>query len=233
MAGSGRMPLRMFYLALCMPGSPTARVPPPTARKASKTCACSSVLVSLTGEPGGDERHDHRSCCHAWPTATNTFAALRLLRMSDHAEDAEILTLRHHRDQGHGDRGPGRVVARRSQPAPHAVPLARGPHRGPTRPRHAVACLPAAIRHGAHLPAAEGGTRLDRRSRAHPRAGPALDMDRRRRLHPTPPGAASHACRRHRSRGVPGSATSPGFKSAGSTPSSLGCNASRRIPLPS
>ena len=77
--------------------------------------------------------------------------------------------------------GPGR------NPPPRPVDLARGPHRNPLGPRRPPTGLLAQIRHGAHLRAAEVGTRPDRRPTAHPRTDPALDLDRSRRLRPTPP----------------------------------------------
>jgi hypothetical protein len=51
-----------------------------------------------------------------------------------------------------------------------------------------LACLPAPLRHRAHLPLRQKHPRLDHTGAADPRPGRPLDLAGRRRLHPTAPG---------------------------------------------
>ena len=90
-----------------------------------------------------------------------------------------------------------------AQPQPTEDAVAVVVRTGRTGPRPMLACLPAPLRHRAHLPLHQKHPRLDHTGTADPRPSRPLDLAGRRRLHPTAPGS------RARRRPTPALGTTP------------------------
>src|SRR5665647_352533 len=110
---------------------------------------------------------------------------------------------RHPTDRGRHRDPRGRRALTQAQPQPTEDAVAVVVRTGRTRPRPMLACLPAPLRHRAHLPLRQEHPRLDHTGAADPRPSRPLDLAGRRRLHPTAPGP------RARRRPTPALGTTP------------------------